>query len=172
MHTWNDIKSVLNLFSHSSNGITHCEYCKQEFKDPTELQCGHIFCKDCLEEKNAEKCLKCQKDITERKPCDPGKRCVLIIVVLFFFFFAVMVCDGYFCNTKYLVDAIYQTYIFITENNTKRYLKISGWLDFRGFIAIMNTILPFSFQGNHWKTQQIQKEVQLFFCGISLEVLC
>nr|XP_023658495.1 E3 ubiquitin-protein ligase rnf213-alpha-like [Paramormyrops kingsleyae] len=56
------------------DGITHCEYCKQEFKDPAELQCGHIFCKSCLEEVNAKKCLKCQKDITELNSCDLGKR--------------------------------------------------------------------------------------------------
>uniref|UniRef100_A0A3B3SWZ1 RING-type domain-containing protein n=1 Tax=Paramormyrops kingsleyae TaxID=1676925 RepID=A0A3B3SWZ1_9TELE len=76
VQTWNDINAGLNLFSHSSDGITHCEYCKQEFKDPAELQCGHIFCKSCLEEVNAKKCLKCQKDITELNSCDLGKRCV------------------------------------------------------------------------------------------------
>ncbi|KAL7825428.1 hypothetical protein AOLI_G00326350 [Acnodon oligacanthus] len=48
-----------------------CASCGDEFKDPVELPCGHIFCKSCIEEVDAKDCFTCNKPIdVPYKPCE------------------------------------------------------------------------------------------------------
>ncbi|KAL7825463.1 hypothetical protein AOLI_G00326700, partial [Acnodon oligacanthus] len=47
-----------------------CEYCKNEFNNPVELSCGHIFCKSCIDGVGAKDCYTCKKPIdVPYKPC-------------------------------------------------------------------------------------------------------
>ncbi|XP_030632563.1 E3 ubiquitin-protein ligase rnf213-alpha-like [Chanos chanos] len=56
-------------------GTIDCKSCGNEFTDPVELPCGHIFCKACIDLADAQNCFTCGEPInTDYKPCEPVKR--------------------------------------------------------------------------------------------------
>ncbi|XP_048088902.1 E3 ubiquitin-protein ligase rnf213-alpha-like isoform X2 [Alosa alosa] len=56
-------------------GTIDCISCGNEFTDPVELPCGHIFCKPCIDLVDAKRCFTCGETINaDYKPCETVQR--------------------------------------------------------------------------------------------------
>lgn len=62
---------ALDLFS--------CRLCKCLLHEPTTAECGHTFCKRCLEDRSAEDCAHCKQDLSKKDGLPNGRRLNVVL---------------------------------------------------------------------------------------------
>ncbi|XP_072253574.1 LON peptidase N-terminal domain and RING finger protein 2 [Leuresthes tenuis] len=62
---------VLDLFS--------CRLCKCLLHEPTTVECGHTFCKRCLEDDSATDCIQCKQKLSKNDGLPNGRRVNVVV---------------------------------------------------------------------------------------------
>ena len=62
---------VLDLFS--------CRLCKHLLHEPTTVECGHTFCKRCLEDMSEEECAQCKYKLSKKDGLPNGRRLNVVL---------------------------------------------------------------------------------------------
>lgn len=62
---------ALDLFS--------CRLCKYLLHEPTTVECGHTFCKRCLEDNSAEDCIHCKQKLIKKDGLPNGRRLNVVL---------------------------------------------------------------------------------------------
>lgn len=62
---------TLDLFS--------CRFCKCLLHEPTTVECGHTFCKRCLEDTSVEDCIHCRQKLNQKDRLQNGRRLNVVL---------------------------------------------------------------------------------------------
>lgn len=62
---------TLDLFS--------CRICKCLLHEPTTVECGHTFCKRCLEDTSVEDCIHCRQSLNQKDGLQNGRRLNVVL---------------------------------------------------------------------------------------------
>lgn len=62
---------ALDLFS--------CRLCKCLLREPTTVECGHTFCKRCLEDNSVEDCINCKQKLNKKDGLPNGRRLNVVL---------------------------------------------------------------------------------------------
>ncbi|XP_023265504.1 LON peptidase N-terminal domain and RING finger protein 2 [Seriola lalandi dorsalis] len=62
---------ALDLFS--------CRLCKCLLHEPTTLECGHTFCKSCLEDETVKDCIQCKQKLNKKDGLPNGRRLNVVL---------------------------------------------------------------------------------------------
>lgn len=90
------IPGTLNGLSKSSNGedgietdgdggddealdLFSCRLCKYLLHEPTTVECGHTFCKRCLEDMSVEECIQCKHKLSKKDGLPNGRRLNVVL---------------------------------------------------------------------------------------------
>lgn len=82
------IPGTLNGHGKSSNGedgddealdLFSCHLCKRLLHEPTTVECGHTFCKSCLEDNSVEDCIQCKQKWIKKDGLPNGRRLDVVL---------------------------------------------------------------------------------------------
>lgn len=90
------IPATLNGHSKSSNGedgvqnnaeceedealdLFSCRLCKCLLHEPTTVECGHTFCKSCIDDDSGKECIYCKQKLSKRDQLPNGRRLNVVL---------------------------------------------------------------------------------------------